>query len=159
MGFLKSTKGSIISDYFKLIEDVGTFKKGFAYDVALYEDHLEVTSLQKQKLLLNYSQITDVFYGIETELTKKQKSPIGRAVIGGLLFGKTGAVVGAVSGSGEKSVKTYHTYFIISYRSSTGEDCYLQFEDTRKYKGNKLQKKLKELANIQNEQSKSEIQL
>lgn len=41
MGFFKSKKGSIISDYFCIEEDLGQFKKGDAVDVALYEDHAE----------------------------------------------------------------------------------------------------------------------
>ena len=49
MGFLRSTKGSIISDYFKLQEDIAGFSKGYMYDVALYDDHLEITSMQKRK--------------------------------------------------------------------------------------------------------------
>ena len=40
MGFLRSTKGSIISDYFQLQEDIAGFSKGYMYDVALYDDHL-----------------------------------------------------------------------------------------------------------------------
>ena len=56
MGFFKSKKGSIISDYFQLQEDIAGFSKGVMYDVALYDDHLEITSLQKKKLLLNYDQ-------------------------------------------------------------------------------------------------------
>lgn len=86
MGFLRSTKGSIISDYFKLQEDIAGFSKGYMYDVALYDDHLEITSMQKRKLLLNYDQITDVFYGFETELVEKPKSVIGRAAVGGILL-------------------------------------------------------------------------
>ena len=82
MGFLRSTKGSIISDYFQLQEDIAGFSKGYMYDVALYDDHLEITSMQKRKLLLNYNQITDVFYGGKTELIQKPKSVIGRAVVG-----------------------------------------------------------------------------
>ena len=77
MGFLRSTKGSIISDYFQLQEDIAGFSKGYMYDVALYDDHLEITSMQKRKLLLNYDQITDVFYGGKTELIQKPKSVIG----------------------------------------------------------------------------------
>lgn len=156
MGFFKSKKGSIISDYFKLIENVASFSKENMYEVALYDDHLEVISLSKQKLLLNYSQITDVFYGAETELTNKSKSVIGRAAIGGLLLGGTGAIIGAISGSGTKEVKERHFYFIISYQSSEGNNCYLQFEDTRLYKGSNLSKKLKELTGIHPE---SKIQL
>ena len=146
MGFLRSTKGSIISDYFQLQEDIAGFSKGYMYDVALYNDHLEITSMQKRKLLLNYDQITDVFYGGKTELVQKPKSVIGRAVVGGVIFGGVGAIVGAASGTGTKTEKKTHLYFIIS---SDGEDKYIQFEDTRMYKGLKLSKKLKELAHIE----------
>lgn len=159
MGFLKSKKGSIISDYFKLIENVASFSKGNMYEVALYDDHLEVISLQKQKLLLNYDQITDVFYGMETEIVNKPKSVIGRAAVGGLLFGTAGAIVGAISGNDTKSTKERHFYFIISYKNSDGQDSYLQFEDTRLYKGLKLSKKLKDLANVHPDTIKSDIQL
>ena len=89
MGFLRSTKGSIISDYFQLQEDIAGFSKGYMYDVALYNDHLEITSMQKRKLLLNYDQITDVFYGGKTELIQKPKSVIGRAVVGGVTVSYT----------------------------------------------------------------------
>ena len=149
MGFLRSTKGSIISDYFQLQEDIAGFSKGYMYDVALYDDHLEITSMQKRKLLLNYDQITDVFYGGTTELIQKPKSVIGRAVVGGVIFGGVGAIVGAASGTGTKTGKKTHLYFIISYTSSDGEDKYIQFEDTRMYKGLKLSKKLKELAHTE----------
>ena len=151
MGFLRSTKGSIISDYFQLQEDIAGFSKGYMYDVALYNDHLEITSMQKRKLLLNYDQITDVFYGGKTELIQKPKSVIGRAVVGGVIFGGT-------SGTGTKTEKKTHLYFIISYTSSDGEDKYIQFEDTRMYKGLKLSKRLKELAHIESAPT-SDIQL
>ena len=59
-----------------------------------------------------------------------------------------GAVVGAVSGTGTKQKKEHKFYFIISYTSSTGEDKFIQFEDTRLYKGAKVAAKLKELCNI-----------
>jgi hypothetical protein len=147
MGFFKSKKGSIISDHFKLIENIGNFTKGYMYEVALYNDHLEVISLQKKKLILNYNQITDVFYGMETELKSKPKSVIGRAAVGGILFGGVGAVVGAISGNGQKKIKERYFYFIISFNGSDGQDGYLQFEDTRLYKGLKLSQKLKELTN------------
>ena len=159
MGFFKSKKGSIISDHFKLIENVATFTKGYMYEVALYDDHLEVISLQKKKLTLNYDQITDVFYGMETELKSKPKSVIGRAAVGGVLFGGVGAVIGAVSGSSQKQIKERHFYFIVSFKGSDGQDGYLQFEDTRLYKGLKLSQKLKELSGVQNSSPDENIQL
>lgn len=143
MGFFKKKKGSVISEHFKLLENVAMFSKGYMYEVALYDTYLEITSLQKKTVTLNYNQITDVFYGVETELKNKPKSVIGRAAIGGLLFGTTGAIVGAISGN-DNQTKERHFYFIISYVGSDGVDKYLQFEDTRLSKGLKLSQKLKE---------------
>lgn len=149
MGFLKSKKGSIISDNFKLMKKIGDYDSGNMYEVALYEDHLEMTSpLKKNKVLLPYSKITDVFHGYQTELVQKQKSVIGRAAVGGLLFGGVGAIVGAVSGTGEKTVAESKLYLIISYTNSEGSESYLQFEDTRKYHGTKLAATLKNLCGI-----------
>lgn len=149
MGFFRNTKGSIISDAFRLTEKHGHLAADWMYDVALYEDHLEIKMpLGKDKTTLLYSQITDVEYGSVTEIVKKNKSVLGRAVAGGLLLGGLGAVIGAVSGTGKKEKKETHLYFIISYTSADGEDKYLSFEDTRMYKGRKLYIKLTELCNI-----------
>lgn len=149
MGFLKSKKGSIISEYFMLLEDVGQLRRENMVNVVLYDDYLELSApMAKTPITLDYAQITDIFYGAETEIIKKSKSPIGRAVAGGLLFGGVGAVVGAVSGSGTKDKKVTKIYFIISYTSAGGEDRFLKFEDTRVFKGVKLSKKLKELCGI-----------
>lgn len=156
MGFFKSTKGSIISDYFKILKDVGGLGKDNAVDVALYEDHLTLKNFMvKQPITLNYSQITDVFYGFTTEIEQKNKSTIGRAMAGGLLFGGAGAVVGAMTANGKKEKKVTKLMFIISYTSSSGEDCFLEFEDTRHYKGKKLSKKLKELCNIEKKEKET----
>ena len=38
MGFFKSKKGSIISDYFSIETGLGQIKKGYAVDVALFPD-------------------------------------------------------------------------------------------------------------------------
>lgn len=149
MGFFSKTKGSIISDAFKLCEDHANLTKDLMYDVALYDNHLTIkVAFGKQEATLNYSQITDVFYGLETEIVEKSKSVIGRAVAGGLLFGGVGAVVGGLSGTGTKEKKERRFYFIISYTSSTGEDKFIQFEDTRLYKGAKVAGELKKLCNI-----------
>lgn len=149
MGFLRNTKGSIISDAFKLTERHEHLSKGLMYDVALYADHLEIRlPLHKEKTTLLYSQITDIEYGSRTELVEKSKSVIGRALAGGILLGGVGAVIGAVSGTGKKQKKETHLYFIISYTATDGDEKYLIFEDTRMYKGHKLYIKLTELCNI-----------
>lgn len=151
MGFFKSKKGSIISDYFCIEEDLGQFKKGDAVDVALYEDHLELQKGvgNKDVATLAYSQITDVFYGSDVQVLVKDKSPIARAVAGGLLFGSTGAVVGAISGAGKKEKKVRRILFIISYVSADGQESFLTFRDTRLYKGPKVAVRLKKLCGIE----------
>lgn len=160
MGFFKSRKGSIISDYFQTVENIGNLGVGNMVDVALFEDYLAISSpVVKQEITLNYSQITDVFYGVQTDIIKKEKSVIGRAIGGGLLFGGVGAVVGAVSGTGTKEIKERNIYFIIAYSSQNGEDKFLQFKDTRLYKGEKVAKKLKELCNISDAVTPTNIQL
>lgn len=150
MGFFQSKKGSIISDNFLLLETVGQFNKGLAIEVALYEESLQLSApfMKLPEVTLKYSQITDVFYGLRTEITEKTKSPIGRAIAGGVLFGGVGAIVGAVSGTGKKEKKESKFFFIVSYTSTSGEEKLLQFEDTRLYKGRKLANKLKELCGI-----------
>lgn len=148
MGLFKSKKNSMISDYFKLVNDVGQFKANNAYEVSLYDEYLELSGVGGQSVKLKYQQVTDVFYGLETEIVEKNKSIIGRAVTGGLLFGGVGAVVGAVSGTGVKKKTVKKFIFIISYKSTSGDDAFLTFEDTRMYKGAKVAKMLKELTNI-----------
>lgn len=151
MGLFSKEK-SIISDNFKLLEKVGGLPEGNMYVVNLFDDKLTIKNpLIKTTIELNYNQITDVFYGLETEISTHNKSVIKRALVGGLLFGGLGAIVGAVDGTGTKEKKEKHFYFIISYTSSTGEDAYIQFEDTRLYKGVSVAKKLKELCNIKDE--------
>ena len=157
MGFFKSKKGSIISDYFSIETDLGQFKKGNAVDSALFPDHLELQNAigNKKTATLAYSQITDIFYGSKTQLQLKEKSPIARAFAGGLLFGSTGAFVGALSGLGKKEKKVRKIVFIISYVTADGQEAFLPFEDTRLYKGPKVAAKLRELCGIERVQKQA----
>jgi hypothetical protein len=150
MGFFKSEKGTVISEWFQLVEQHANLQPGCTYEVQLFEDHLTIKQKVggKAQATLKYSQITDVFHGYKTEIANRPGSPLKRAVVGGLLFGGVGAVVGAVSADKDRTKKESHLYFIISYTSSTGEDRYIQFEDTRLYKGKKLANTLTQLCNI-----------
>lgn len=158
MGLFKKDKDVIISEHFLMLQDVGELKKGWAIKLSLYDDHLTLKNFAvKQPITLNYSQITDVFHGYTTEIQEKNKSTIGRAMAGGLLFGGVGAIVGAMTANGKKEKKVTKLMFIISYISSKGEDCFLQFEDTRNWNGKKLSNKLKELCNIEEKEKEKEV--
>lgn len=153
MGLFKSKKGSIISELFQVSKEVGALTKGNMVDVALYDEYLEIKQMfPKQEITLKYEKITDVFFGNQEEIIEKKKSVIGRAAVGGLLFGGAGAVVGAVSGSGTKEKKVISRMFIISYKNASGDDDFLAFEDTRMFKGKKLSLKLMELCGMSAEQ-------
>ena len=105
MGFLRSKKGSIISDYFCAADDIGPFARGDVVEIALYAGHLELTRKSVGKkaaaVALPYTRITGVVYRSEVRTVEKDKSPVKRAVVGGILFGSTGAAVGAISGLGK----------------------------------------------------------
>ena len=79
MGFFKSKKGSIISDYFSIETDLGQFKKGNAVDVALFPDHLELQNAigNKKTATLAYSQIIDIFYGSRRYPPSHARLPAG----------------------------------------------------------------------------------
>ena len=157
MGFFRSEKGTIISEMFKLVDKHANMQPYWVYDIRQYEDHLHIKQKAggKAEATLRYHQITDVFYGTQIEIKEKKQSPIGRALIGGFLFGGAGAIVGAMTAS-KKEKKKAHIYLVISYVSSSGEEKYLTFEDTRLYKGKKLANQLKQLCHIQPE-TKAEV--
>lgn len=74
-------------------------------------------------VFLSYSQITAIERLSEKEVITitKSKNSIGRAAVGGLLFGSLGAIVGAVSGAGSKqSTKSkFSFYIVVNYISSS----------------------------------------
>jgi len=71
----------------------------------------------------------------------EQQSKVGRAIVGGLLFGKTGAVLGALS-AGEK--KKINMVYIINYVSD-GEAKSISLKENGNLNYFKFQKRLKEL--------------
>lgn len=64
---------------------------------------------------LHASQIIDVKESRESELVQVNKSVIGRAVVGAVLFGPFGGIIGGMSGIGTKTKKTDSNLLIISY--------------------------------------------
>lgn len=71
----------------------------------------------KIKVCVPFENITNCEEYTEKEL--KEKSVLGRAAVGGLLFGGAGAVVGAVSGAKPKEKNVY--YMTLTYLENNEE--------------------------------------
>ena len=91
-----------------------TFKKRF-----FNKDH------KVNDVVLSFDKIRGAGYITQDELV--EKSTIGRAVVGGVLFGGIGALVGGMSGQDKKTKKI--NYFAIAYTDSFGNDKTLLFDD------------------------------
>lgn len=64
---------------------------------------------------LPYSQITSIGVVSEKEVIEHNKSVLGRAAVGGLVFGPLGAIVGGMSGTGTKQKVQNKYFFVINY--------------------------------------------
>ena len=73
-----------------------------------------VSQNEKIERFLKFQQILDVRLNYKTTTVKK--SSIGRAIVGGMVAGPTGAIVGSISGLGEK--QKGRLFFEIEYVSS-----------------------------------------
>lgn len=61
---------------------------------------------------IDYKDIVSIYRYDEREVIEKNKSVLGRAIIGGVLTGGIGAVVGGISGVGTKNKKGKLKFFI-----------------------------------------------
>ena len=128
MGFFKNKNGAIISEWFKLIEGIENMLPNFMCEVMLYDNHLIIKQGKKTTAELQYNQITDVFYGLKTEIIQKKQSTIGRAMVGGILFGGPGAIVGAISAGKKKRRLIYLLLFLIHLLQGRKNTLILRFQ-------------------------------
>lgn len=115
------------------------------------EGQLFISDAISNKALYS-ANIKDIFFEIKRaiqpdEITEKDKSVIGRAVVGGLLLGPVGAIVGGMSGIGTKQkvkkgnvdlylyIKTSDREFLLKPAIGHESTAYLLFEQYRKLKG------------------------
>lgn len=117
-----STKRTTI----RTIEDgIPEIPEGYTASICLMSDHILITGNKKlPEVALPFSQI--ISFGTIKEDDFQNKSAIGRAAVGGLLLGPLGAMVGAVSGTGQK--KKQKAYLVINYVSSSGGEAALTAE-------------------------------
>lgn len=110
------------------LQQIGKLQQGWAVDLTLdpYERKLHIANKKSGvDITIPYDRLNGFKYESETSLAQSG-STIGRAVVGGLLFGKTGAIVGGMSGKGNTKTKWYGT---LTYTDKDGERQELFFAD------------------------------
>lgn len=101
-----------------------------------------VIESEKKVYEIRYDQLTAAESMQKSELLKKDKSVIARGVVGGLLLGPIGAIIGGLSGMGQKKIKG--DFLIINYRSAADSEVKVLIFDVKNIlQANKLAKSLK----------------
>ncbi|WP_110932383.1 hypothetical protein [Paenibacillus bouchesdurhonensis] len=124
-GFYLSNKDKNQQVLFKFesscVVGVPNMEPGEVAEIVLKKEVLMINDTQ----IIPYSRILSVEHIHETEikLDEKEKSVILRAVMGGALLGPIGAIVGGISGVGNKKVeeKIEQNYIQIEYENVHGE--------------------------------------
>lgn len=112
-----------------VIDGIPNIPNGMLVEVSHEQDGILITEaipFSEKTASIKYSQITDFGDFTEKQVTEitKNKSVVGRAVGGGLLLGPLGAIIGGMSGIGDKT-KTkveYTSYFVINFTSSNDSE-------------------------------------
>lgn len=81
----------------------------------------------------------------------EQQSKIGRAIVGGLLFGNAGAIIGAMTAGEKQKIKTL---YIINYEGEAGTKAIVLHDNGSNMNFFKFQKKLQEY--LPNQQAKEQ---
>lgn len=121
--------------------------------LALHYENLSISVYEKNlEILLPYEKIIDTEVETSESITykKKNKSVIGRGIIGGALFGGAGAVVGAMSGlkDNTKEIKESKkiSYLGIKYNTNEGESAVV-FK-TEDWGARMVEKAIRKMANL-----------
>ncbi len=107
---------AVIEGIFDQNENTNTSIPSGKVNVLIHTHGLQVTSdFYIERLKIHHSQIISLKQTSKEELLRKDKSVIGRAVVGGLILGPLGAIVGGMSGIGNKDKFVNKHYLIINY--------------------------------------------
>ncbi|WP_252248769.1 hypothetical protein [Clostridium sp. ZBS20] len=130
MIFGKKNKSGNRAVNLSYIDGIESYNKGTAVSLSMEENHLimEARVYKKPPIHLKYEQITGINVISEKEVIEKSKSTFGRAVVGGVLLGPLGAIIGGISGVGNKKISEKHYYLILNYKSQFDEIKVLSFE-------------------------------
>lgn len=97
-------------------------KQGANCIVKLTNYELQLCDIKSRPILkISLKDISNVAIISDKEIIEKDKSVIGRGIVGNVLFGGAGLILGGLSGLQKKQVEQDIDYLIINYKSN-GED-------------------------------------
>lgn len=127
MLFKRKNKSGNKAINLSFVDGVESYSKGTAIELSL--DDKEECLVMKARVFkdkpivkLNYEQIVEAEVITEKEIIESGKSTVGRALVGGVLLGSLGAIVGGMSGIGNKTKSSKHYFLVVNYKSSNSEE-------------------------------------
>lgn len=127
MLFKRKNKSGNKAINLSFVDGVESYSKGTAIELSL--DDKEECLVMKARVFkdkpivkLNYEQIVAAEVITEREIIESGKSTVGRALVGGVLLGSLGAIVGGMSGIGNKTKSSKHYFLVVNYKSSNSEE-------------------------------------
>lgn len=110
-----------VCEYSAVIGELDRFNKEEFYSMSVAAKELKITAKKKEDVIIPYSDIISVEPFTETEIKTRNKSVLGRAVVGGALLGGAGAIVGGMTGLNKTEDKKEKRYIILTYRENDQE--------------------------------------
>ncbi|MBN3409939.1 hypothetical protein CJF15_12580 [Clostridium botulinum] len=130
--FSRKNKNGNRSVNLSFVDGIEGYGKGLAVELSINTEKecLTIKSrvVKRPEINLKFEQITGINVVSEKDIIEKNKSTVGRAVAGGVLLGPLGAIIGGMSGIGNKQKSETHYYMVINYMSKDKEVKVLSFE-------------------------------
>lgn len=70
------------------------------------------------RVFIKYSQLCAAGIVHSSDIVTENKSVLGRAAVGGLVLGPVGAIVGGLSGTGQKQSRVMRLFYVLNYHPS-----------------------------------------
>lgn len=114
------------------VDGIESYNKGTAVALSLDDENknmqMKARVFKKPPVFLQFEQITGVEVISEKDIIEKSKTAVGRAMVGGVILGPLGAIIGGMSGIGNKKKSEAHYFMVINYKSKDEEIKILSFE-------------------------------
>jgi len=112
---IQKRKGIVKLMPFKHIEGMNQLAKGIDINISFHENNVIIDNI-----IYRISSIDKLKISSSKQLVNKEKSVIGRAIVGGVLTGGIGAIVGGMSGinDGSKETRLMH-YLTMTFKDGS----------------------------------------